>query len=403
MLRPSASATPPLEGSTAQCRHELQGRFRALRFAPELESEFVAFLRQSQRRNLLGCMVLALVVLLVFAGLDLPRFHLVQGTPQEPLFYRGILVPRWATVALLATGTWAVATRRVERRWVPLVLFLMVAYGVQIFVITNVFMNLGLPYATGASLLLVMVVFYPCGLTFYEELAVALTMWVLALGLGVAMLQPAHLGTHWMQVVLMLLALGLSATNGYMREHAMREQYLMRRLLDWEAGHDPQTGLANRRTFSDRGPSGLLQAQREGVPLALALVDVDHFKAYNDRYGHQAGDEALRQVALLLGQQARRPLDLAVRMGGEEFALFAYGDDAASLGARLQQLIDGLRALAIAHAASPTAPWLTVSVGIAQADADDTIDRLYQRADTLLYRAKAAGRNRVEVQPGRGA
>nr|WP_281399080.1 diguanylate cyclase [Paenacidovorax monticola] len=59
--------------------------------------------------------------------------------------------------------------------------------------------------------------------------------------------------------------------------------------------------------------------------------------------------------------------------------------------------------MAIAHAASPTAPWLTVSVGIAQADADDTIDRLYQRADTLLYRAKAAGRNRVEVQPGRGA
>ena len=397
---PPANAVPPLDGSAALCRHELEGRFHTLRFAPALEAEFVAFLRQSQHRNLVGCMVLALAVLLAFAALDLPRLRLVQGTPQEALFYRGILAPRWAAVVLLALGTWAVAARRVERRWLPLVLFLMMAYGLHIFVVNNVFRELGLPHATGASLLLVMVVFYPTGLTFYEELAVALCMWVLHLALGMAMLRPEHLGEHGMQVVLMLLALGLSAVNGYLREHSTREQYLMRRLLDWDAGHDPQTGLANRRTFSDRGPTGLQQARRAGVPLALALIDVDHFKAYNDHYGHQAGDEALRQVAGLIGQQARRPLDLAVRMGGEEFALFAYGEDAVSLGARLWQLCDALRVQGIAHAASPTAAWLTVSVGVAQADGDDTLDTLYQRADTLLYRAKAAGRNRVEVQQG---
>jgi diguanylate cyclase (GGDEF)-like protein len=402
MPSPCADVAVPLEGDTALCRRELAGRFRTLRFDPALEPDFVVFLRQSQRRNLVACMVLALVVLLAFAALDLPRLRLVQDPAQEALFYRGVLVPRWTTAVLLAAGTWAVARRRVDRRWVPLVLLLMAVYAIQTFVVNNVFMELGLPHAEGANLLLVMVVFYPCGLTFYEELGVALFMSLLALVLGMLMLQPAHMTGHWIQTVLMLLALVLSATNGYLREHAMREQYLMRRLLDWDVGHDPHTGLANRRMFGERGPAGLLQAQREGVPLAFALIDVDHFKAYNDHYGHQAGDEALRQVARLLAQQARRPLDLAVRMGGEEFGLFAYGDDAASLGERLQQLLDGLRALAIQHAPSPTAPWLTVSVGIAQADGDDTIDTLYQRADTLLYRAKGAGRNRIEVQQSLG-
>ena len=145
--------------------------------------------------------------------------------------------------------------------------------------------------------------------------------------------------------------------------------------------------------------AGILKENREQTQALRQSMKQAH-EAMRQVMDTTPGDEAaVRKAAQAMGKAGE---DLAVRMGGEEFGLFAYGDDAASLGERLQQLLDGLRALAIQHAPSPTAPWLTVSVGIAQADGDDTIDTLYQRADTLLYRAKGAGRNRIEVQQSLG-
>jgi diguanylate cyclase (GGDEF)-like protein len=137
---------------------------------------------------------------------------------------------------------------------------------------------------------------------------------------------------------------------------------------------------------------------RKGEPLCLAMIDVDHFKQYNDHYGHGAGDEALRKIARVLVETARRPYDLAARYGGEEFVLLMPGDT--EFDRILEQLRLAVAALAIDHAMSNTADVLTISCGAMIADAPQAKNpqMLLQQADLMLYQAKRAGRNRVLVE-----
>jgi diguanylate cyclase (GGDEF)-like protein len=160
---------------------------------------------------------------------------------------------------------------------------------------------------------------------------------------------------------------------------------------------DALTGLANRRAFDLGLAEEVSRATRHGVPLALLLVDIDHFKRYNDQYGHPAGDECLRRVAAVLRECAARPADLVARLGGEEFALLLphqSSDGALALAERCVQAID---AAAIAHGSSPVAPFITVSVGVAQLRSDAAQDpaALLAAADAALYQAKQRGRHRA--------
>jgi diguanylate cyclase (GGDEF)-like protein len=160
---------------------------------------------------------------------------------------------------------------------------------------------------------------------------------------------------------------------------------------------DGLTGIANRRAFDHRLGMHFAQALRKREPLALALCDVDHFKRFNDRYGHVAGDECLRQIAAVLGRHARRPTDLAARYGGEEFALLL--PDTPLEGAR--SVLDAVReevgALSIEHAGSDCGKVVTLSIGLAgcRPGQDKEAIDLVARADEALYRAKSLGRNRI--------
>jgi diguanylate cyclase (GGDEF)-like protein len=187
-------------------------------------------------------------------------------------------------------------------------------------------------------------------------------------------------------------------------------QLRLKRAMDalHELAHtDSLTGLANRRTLTERLQTELARAQRDETPVSLLMVDVDHFKRYNDHYGHPAGDRALQQVADCLRGAAARPGDLAARWGGEEFALLLPATDTAGALAVAEAARQSLAALAIPHAQSPEA-WLTMSIGIATrlpppggaqrgsppGDAAALVAALLSRADEALYEAKAAGRNR---------
>ncbi|QPF71992.1 diguanylate cyclase [Roseateles sp. DAIF2] len=158
---------------------------------------------------------------------------------------------------------------------------------------------------------------------------------------------------------------------------------------------DELTGLANRRCFGDRLEQATRQRQRRGEALTLLLLDVDHFKAYNDRYGHQRGDVALQAVAACLAGAARRPTDLAARLGGEEFALLLQSTDLEGARHCAAEIRAALAARALAHEAGGPEGRLTLSMGLAEARPGETPDSLYQRADAALYRAKAAGRDGV--------
>ncbi|MGA3043903.1 MAG: diguanylate cyclase, partial [Bryobacteraceae bacterium] len=162
---------------------------------------------------------------------------------------------------------------------------------------------------------------------------------------------------------------------------------------------DPLTGLVNRRIFDQTLERECSRVGRTNSPLSLIMIDVDHFKALNDSLGHQKGDEYLILLAAELKRLCRRRMDTAARCGGEEFAIVLpdTGPDHAVEFAESVRL--ALAALDLPHPASPTTPFLTVSVGVATAtrDARFTSEALVADADRALYAAKKAGRNRVCV------
>jgi len=162
---------------------------------------------------------------------------------------------------------------------------------------------------------------------------------------------------------------------------------------------DGLTGVANRRQFDERLAVEWARAQRHGTPLSLILADVDHFKAYNDHVGHQAGDEALRRVAACLRESARRGTDLVARYGGEEFVCLLPDTDATDAARLAGQLLDAVRLMAIPHRLGAEGGVLTISLGVATrrgpAQPGWQAATLLGLADAQLYDAKRAGRARV--------
>ena len=170
-----------------------------------------------------------------------------------------------------------------------------------------------------------------------------------------------------------------------------------RRMLERLANVDGLTELANRRRFDEVYALEWQRARRSGRPLSLALLDVDAFKQFNDRYGHPAGDRALRAVARTAAAAMRRPADLAARYGGEELVLLLPETGAAEACRVVSQLLRAVAGLSIAHEASGVAAILTASAGGATLEPGgaETASDLFDAADAELYRAKQAGRNRV--------
>ena len=160
---------------------------------------------------------------------------------------------------------------------------------------------------------------------------------------------------------------------------------------------DGLTGAFNRRYFDQQISTEWGRAARTYTPLSLILLDIDFFKPFNDRYGHQAGDDALRAVANTLKACLRRPADLVARYGGEEFACVlpeTSHQDALAIADELERQI---RALAIAHKSSDVAGVITISLGLAthMGNSENDVQDLIALADKLLYRAKQSGRGRV--------
>ncbi|HTO72590.1 MAG TPA: GGDEF domain-containing protein [Gemmatimonadales bacterium] len=187
------------------------------------------------------------------------------------------------------------------------------------------------------------------------------------------------------RVIMLLAASAISASL------VLRSQYL--RLL---SRSDRLTGLPNRGYFDERVTIELARARRFGHPLSIAMLDIDHFKRFNDTMGHAAGDIALRAVATTLRRMVR-DRDLLVRYGGEEFLVVFPYLDAAGAVTRMNLIRQAIAEIPLMIPGRPDAPGMTISVGIAgYGDADGTeVEDLLDHADARLYRAKDLGRNRV--------
>lgn len=170
---------------------------------------------------------------------------------------------------------------------------------------------------------------------------------------------------------------------------------------------DPLTGIANRRALDEHLRIEWQRARRHWRPLSLLMIDIDHFKAYNDHYGHLAGDRCLQRVADAIVGSLGRASDLAARYGGEEFAVLLPETHLTDAGVLAERIGAAVRELVIPHAPSAVAECVTVSIGVAGAMSEDSRryvamepgtamgHDLFERADAALYAAKGAGRNRV--------
>jgi diguanylate cyclase (GGDEF)-like protein len=235
------------------------------------------------------------------------------------------------------------------------------------------------------------------GLIFYHAVAANVFVMFMYLAVGTALMLPGREFSHDALAVLGTNLFGASVA--YMHEKTSRKRFLEACLLREMVARDGLTGIQNRRMFDQHIARAWQQAVREEKRIAVLLADIDCFKDYNDHYGHQAGDECLRAVAVSLSQCARRPLDFVARYGGEEFAIVLYQASHEYVAEVLTRIQRSIAELNIPHDASRVASRLTVSIGAAFVlpAANRTLEGLIQLADEALYSAKEEGRNRVIV------
>ncbi|WP_047518566.1 diguanylate cyclase [Methylophilus sp. Q8] len=203
---------------------------------------------------------------------------------------------------------------------------------------------------------------------------------------------------HMVLVILVVVGATLWASASEVRKILI--DVLLKQISSEQASwEDRLTGIGNRRSFDANMATTWAQASRAKVPLSLMMVDVDFFKKFNDSYGHQAGDECLRQVASALDSCARRTGDSITRYGGEEFAVVLFHTPLNEARNISDSMLTAVQKLNIRHEQS-THEIVTISMGIATIvpTMENSMQQLIEEADKALYRAKENGRNRAEWQ-----
>jgi diguanylate cyclase (GGDEF)-like protein len=367
---------------------QLQAGFRWLRFGPVLEGEF----RSEFTPQHLGRMRRGLGVAMVLYGLFMLIRWRVEGAEvgEWGLILRGAAV---AAMLLTLAATWVQRVR-------PALPYLSLAtYAI---------------FAVGATLLEVLA--HKHHVNRHYETLILVSFHVYVFGgllfrpalVGGAIILGSYLVGGWLgglasrdwayEVLFVALAQLIGATATYSIERVEREAFLRRRMLGVAATHDSLTGLFNRVAFFHEFERAVKQAARQGAALGVVLLDLDYFKAFNDRYGHLAGDACLRAVAGALREEFKRPLDAVGRYGGEEFVGVWHDIQPQSVRALGDQLRAAVQALKIENRDAPSGR-MTASVGVIVCipQENESLLELIKRADRALYEAKDKGRNRVVV------
>ena len=371
---------------------QLSRGFRGLKFAPAIEADYRRALIETERLPAAICVGVGAGVWFAFALLDLQRITMLGLWGRFDTMVSLWVGARATVLVMLIAGAWIIRTRRSDYGWLSWAMY--TTMGAAIAITTMAVHAKGLFAADSAQIVVVMAAFLPLGLTFRRALGAALLVTVISV-LVLLVFDAWHEFAHRVQVAAMLLmAVPVAAMGGYLREYSQRRQFLLTTILDRQAHTDPLTGLANRRSLFTHAERMAHLASRDGCGVALAIVDVDHFKHFNDGYGHSAGDLALQRVAEALSADLRTPFDMAARLGGEEFCVLLYDIPPDAAQARFEELLGRIRALAIPHAGSP-AGFLTLSAGAAMLTSRERFNALVNRADAALYRAKHEGRDRM--------
>jgi diguanylate cyclase (GGDEF)-like protein len=360
----------------------------ALRFPPSLEREYSRFRLQLilPRAKLWLWVLLSLTVIA-----SIYRLGIVGGFGFNVETVLRIAVLKAACVAMLI----AAYSPRHEQVYPRVALAGAALYGMALSVLVMQIILEGGAETLSILTVNTLAVFFLLGLMFMPALGVAALSLAAFVAAGLAYGQPPAMLTY--TSVLLASVIGIGAYIAWGVDEAARRLFLERGALGELAERDGLTGLRNRRAFDDHLLRVWQQSLRDRTTIAVLLIDLDHFKPYNDLYGHQAGDSCLRYIAQIVQRHARRPLDMAARYGGEEMAIVLFQVTPDHARAIAEQLRAAIEAARIEHRAAPRTGRVTASVGGAwiEASLERTPDDIVQLADEALYAAKQAGRNAV--------
>jgi len=375
-----SEGTPSGENSAAR---RLQLRFRDA----ELEHQFLLSYRAAARPWVRMSLVVALTTTLGFAIID--HWLLVGPRLARPDIWRfGLQLPLVLIMMVLSTP-------RLYMRWYQAA----IQTAAPLFGVGTVLMAVEatpaqLPLVAARLLLVAFFFYFMLGLSFRAALrcnVLLIAAYSTAALLG-AIATPVAIYSLWV----LFCANLIGGAGCYALEYANRVAFLERRRLAEVATHDGLTGLLNRAALEEEARSLWQHAQVARLPVSVMLIDIDHFKAYNDRYGHQAGDRCLQEVAAAIRMAVRRrPLDVVARYGGEEIAAILVGGDRADASSAAERALKAVADLGIAHSGSTTRPYVTVSIGVTSVDPGGSYshEHAVRFADIALYASKERGRD----------
>jgi diguanylate cyclase (GGDEF)-like protein len=367
-------------------------RFGRLRFEAQLEREFLARHWNAVQPRVQIALYLILFMVLGCGILDHWVLRSDRGLLDDVVRF-GVQLP----LALL--GLSRASRAEFQRRFVPLAPVAALVFGLGSVVLAVAGSGTDAALLGGSLLLTTIFSYFLLGLSFRDAARINAVSYIAFEALGMALCVATHASPQmFIYLSFVLVCANLFGAAGcYALEHASRLAFLERRMLTEVATHDGLTGLLNRAAFEQEIHRLWDQAARERLPIAVIMIDIDHFKAFNDRYGHPAGDDCLRRVARAVRQVAsRRPLDFVARYGGEELIAVLFGADPQFAERAGWATLDEVSRLRIEHADSATQPYVTISIGATSVLPGNGVSHqdAVRRADEALYRAKAAGRDR---------
>lgn len=370
---------------------QIRRGFHTLHFADALERDFCRYLRVSGRLSrsslvLVSLLGMFLIILIDQTALGLPDALFVPTR----IFEVGLMLP---TILFCGLFCWYWPySRYIEG--VMLILFVGMNVGMVGQRVVASYYGFDVPIELLGVTIVAM--FSLARIRFWLMLPAAIIAFIALLVIELLLVDTGTAAYYHLFSAVLLLAIGVM--GGYSSEYFIRWTWINGTLLHYMSRLDSLTGLLNRQALDGALQNAVAHAYREKIGFAIAMVDIDAFGAYNNYYGHQAGDDALCEVARTLELSARRPIDVCGRFGGEEFALLWMDGHVPELGELAEQARIAIERLQIEHEVSSVAPWVTVSIGLCQVEASAAQPRLEDvlaQADQLLYAAKANGRNRV--------
>jgi diguanylate cyclase (GGDEF)-like protein len=358
--------------------------------AKALEKEFRRYYMERMlpvARAGIGLGLLLVAAICLFDMLLMPQAFVEKAIPMR---LTTMLIPM--SVALSA------AFLAKKRIWLPyLIAFVAFLVGVSALVFGAMVDRAGEQLVFWGVIFTTFNVYLVLGLTLRQSVFVGWPIFIVYVGTGFVLGAPLQTMAYG------ILFLGLSNLVGtyasYLLERDAREIFDNKRELTRLAHTDGLTGLFNRRTFDQHLRQLWKQARRDDATIAVLVADIDHFKLYNDCYGHQMGDECIKAVADVLAASVSRPLDIVARYGGEEYVIVLYDPTVSFLESFSRSLCQKVIDLDIEHKASEAQRRVSVSIGAAMTESPDSFpaEQLIRQADDALYEAKDQGRNRAIV------